>query len=136
METIIRIKILSDTLSPKEISRRLRQKPDRSWNKGTADPKVSRNMAKFNAWILNSGLPKDASIEAHVTALLERVRPVAREILELSRTETVDFSCVVYSDAEPPTYFDNRALSAIASLGANLDVDLYLQTGTQDARVG
>jgi hypothetical protein len=132
METIVRIKILSDTLSPREISRRLGQEPDRFWNKGTADPNVSRNMAKFNAWILNSGLPKDAPIEAQVAALLEKVRPLAKEILQMSATETVDFSCVIYSEAEPPTYFDNKALSAIASLGANLDLDLYLQTRTED----
>ena len=131
METIVRIKILSNDLSPEEISRRLRQQPDRSWNKGTADPKVSRNMSKFNAWILNSGLPKDARIEDQVAALLEKVRPVGKEILEISANETVDFSCVVYSDAEPPIYFDNKTLGAIASLGANLDVDLYLQTKTE-----
>jgi hypothetical protein len=131
METIVRIKILSNELSPEEISRKLRQQPDRSWNKGTADPKVSRNMSKFNAWILNSGLPKDARIEDQVAALLEKVRPVGKEILEISANETVDFSCVVYSDAEPPIYFDNKTLGAIASLGANLDVDLYLQTKTE-----
>jgi Domain of unknown function (DUF4279) len=136
METIVRIKILSDTLSPEEISRRLRREPDRSWNKGTADPKVSRNMSKFNAWILNSGLPKDVPIENQVAALLEKVQPVAREILEISATETVDFSCVVYSDAEPPIYFDNKTLSAITSLGANLDVDLYLQTQTHESSSG
>jgi Domain of unknown function (DUF4279) len=132
METIVRIKILSNELPPEEISRRLRQEPDRSWSKGSPDPKVSRNMSKFNAWILNSGLPKDAPIEDQVAALLEKVRPVANEVLEISANETVDFSCVVYSDAEPPIYFDNKTLNAIASLGANLDVDLYLQTGTQE----
>ena len=132
METIVRIKILSNELSPEEISRRLRQEPNRSWIKGTTDPKVSRNMSKFNAWILNSGLPKDAPIDYQVTALLEKVRPFAKEIREISANETVDFSCVVYSDAEPPIYFDNKTLSAIASLGANLDIDLYFQAGVKE----
>lgn len=128
METIVRIKILSDTLTPEEISNRLGRKPDRAWDKGTEDPMVARNMAKFNAWIMNSGESRETAIEDQIATLLAKLKPLSKEILDISAEAIVDFSCVVYSDTEPPIYVDNKTLTAIASLGANLDVDLYFQS--------
>jgi Domain of unknown function (DUF4279) len=132
MEAIVRLKIVSHTLSPEEISSRLGQEPDRAWRKGTDDRKVSRNMSKCHGWIMNSGTGRDVSIEDQIERLLAKLKPLSNEIRQMSATETVDFSCVVYAQTEPPLYFENKTLSVIAALGANLDVDLYLQTGPME----
>jgi len=126
METIVRLRILSETLDPESISRELRLQPDRSWSKGTKDKKVSRNMAKVNGWLLNSGAAKDVPLKDQIGMLVNRLKPHSEKIRGISGANTVDFSCVIYTPTEPPLYFDKEAIGTIASLGANLDIDLYM----------
>jgi hypothetical protein len=127
METIVRIKILSDLLSPEEITSRLGSKPDRVWHKGNVR-EISRNMAKFNGWIMDAGSSRQAPIKEQVAMLLEKLKPLRTELNEIAALASVDLSIVVYSDYEPPLHFDNATLGEIASLGANLDIDLYIRT--------
>ena len=83
---------------------------------------------KENYWEVYSGLPRDASFQEHLTALLARVSPFAENIRSLSGSARVELSCVLYlREAQgPDSWFDSSAVKAIADLGASIDLDIYL----------
>jgi hypothetical protein len=57
---------------------------------------------------------------------LDRLFPVAEGIRAFSKDDRVEFSCVCYSSSIPALYFEKEWIAAIASMGASLDIDLYI----------
>ncbi len=125
METYVRLKILSDDLNAKQLSDRIGIDGDRVWNTGDIRPKTQIK-EKRNGWLLNSGLHKSESIEEQINALLVRVREVRNIIKELANTNTIEVSCAIYASENPPLYLDKNIIIGMESLGASLDVDLYI----------
>jgi len=125
MKTVVRLKILSDELLPEAISEKLGLSPDLSWHKGVPDGKTTPNMLKWSGWILNSGAPEDVPLEKQIRTLLTKLEPRAHQLRAISALETVNISCVIYSDTAPPLYFEKEVIGVVASLGANFDIDLY-----------
>ena len=124
-EIIVRLKILSSLRSPEEITKLIGISPDKSWHIGDARPKTTIS-EKQHGCLFNSRLPKTASLEAHIEALLSLLLPHAESIRSLSSEDTVEFSCVIYASTAPALYFDKEIIMKIGRLGASLDVDLFL----------
>jgi hypothetical protein len=125
MRTTVRLRILSSGVSPEGISEQLGVRPDHVWYKGVPDGKTPANMLKVNGWILNSGASEDVPADKQIRMLLAKLESRGDQLKTISSTETVDVSCVIYSDTAPPLYFEKEIMQTIASLGANFDIDLY-----------
>jgi hypothetical protein len=124
-ETIVRLKILSRTRTPEMITDALGLQCDKCWRSGDAR-KHTTIIEKNNGWILHSGLPKTAGLDAHIKGLLDILEPAKKTIRDLSMTETVELSVVVYSSALPALSFGCEIISRLAEFGASMDIDLYV----------
>lgn len=121
----VRLKIISDALTPEQVSEIVGLKPTKSWRIGDRrGPTTIKE--KNNGWLLESDLPRDAPLETHVTSLLTRLAPFAERIESLAEENAVEFSCVAYAKEAPTLNFDKSVLRQIVNLGASLDIDLYL----------
>src|SRR5438552_16187438 len=127
-ETIVRLKITSISRTPEQISEAAGLTCDRSWRIGDKRGKTII-VERTNGWVLNSGLAKSASLEAHIEELLERLIAHADKIRTLSEQESVELSCVVYAASPPALNFNKSVIRQLGQLGVSLDVDLYLSGG-------
>lgn len=124
-EVIVRVKILSETRTPDQITQFVGIAPDKSWRIGDKRAKSSIVEGK-HGWLLHSGLAKSASLEAHISALTSLLLPHASKIKELSRDDAVEFSIVIYASSPPSLFFSKETIATISQLGANFDIDLYI----------
>ncbi len=124
-ETIVQLSIVSDILTPEQITEKLGISCDRFWRIGDFRPRTIIK-EKTNGWILDSGLPRSLPLETILGSFIKRLASYSEKIRALSLHNTVDLSCIIYCSASPPTYFSNAIVCAIAELGANFDLDLIL----------
>lgn len=129
-QTRVRLTLLSESLSPDEISERLGLAADRSWRLGERRGR-SRVNQRYHGWQLDSKLPADASTEEHLDELLSRLTPRARALQRL----TADRGAVVSARLWISHHIDNwnpgieilpRHLALIARLGVSLALDIYV----------
>ncbi len=124
-ECFVQLKILSNLLLPKEIDSYVGVISDQSWKAGDYR-KNTRITEKSNGWVLNSGLGKQERLISHINKLLERIYPYREKLKFLSQNNTIEFSCVVYSEEVPPLYFEKDIIEQLSMIGATLDIDLYV----------
>jgi hypothetical protein len=124
-EIIVRLKVTSASRTPEQISDATGILCDHSWRIAEKRGKTIL-VEKANGWVLNSKMPKNAPLEAHIEELLGRLLVHADRIRALSEQETVEFSCVVYASAPPSLNFNKSVIQRVCQLGASLDVDLFL----------
>ena len=127
-EIFVRLKISSVSRTPEQISDATGFLCDHSWRIGEKRGKTSI-VEKTNGWILNSKMPQNSSLEAHIEALLGRLLVHADRIRALSENETVELSCVIYASAPPSLNFDKSVIQRVWQIGASLDIDLYINHG-------
>lgn len=117
-------RIFAPGLDPVKVSQVLGLLPDYTHLEGDYprdNPKYSPY--KHGMWALHSKLPSEEPFTAHLESLLSILDLKQEQILELSKTSNVDFSCSLFSQSGfqlPP-----HLLGQIASLGATLGVDVY-----------
>ena len=124
-EIIVRLKVTSASRTPEQISDATGILCDHSWRIGEKRGKTIL-VEKTNGWVLNSKMPKNAPLEAHIEELLGRLLVHADRIRALSEQETVEFSCVIYASAPPSLNFKKSVIQRVCQLGASLDMDLFL----------
>jgi hypothetical protein len=123
-EIIVRLKVLSVTHTPDQITSITGLRCDRSWLVGDKRGKTTI-VEKCNGWILNSSLTKDAPLVNHIENVLGQAAPAAEKIRGLSEHAEVELSCVIYAFSPPALNFESAIIERICSLGASLDIDLY-----------
>ena len=131
-EATARLKIISSKRTPEMITDVVGLNSDRSWRVGDKRPHTIIEEKNYG-WVIDSGLLKTNSMEQHVRALLERVAPYKNAIKQLSRDDSVEFSCVLYTHETPALNFNASTIDQIGQLGASLDIDLYLRDGISSA---
>ena len=132
-ETFVRLKIRSTRRSPDEIGSELGLAADEQWLAGSCIPNT-KIVVTANCWILDSGKPRDATLDEHLEALLARLRGHEDRIRAISSSDSVEVSCVLYSIREPALNFSPELLARITELGAGLDIDLYvMKTSEQES---
>lgn len=122
--TQVVIRIFASNLSPEDVTRNLQVTPDYTHHQGDYprnDPKYSSY--KHSMWLLNSKIPEEQPLEAHLDSLLLILEPNRSYINLLTQNAVVDFYCVLHSQngfqLSPPI------LKRIGDLGATFGVVLY-----------
>jgi len=115
--------------SPDKISRVLGIQPTRTKLRGEPvsfgelETKLRR---KANFWILDSGRPTTADLADQVTAVVRQVQGSVPGFTDLPQGTTVTLTCAIYDYSRSvPLVFDASAISALAAIGADLNIDYY-----------
>ena len=124
-ETIVRLKVVSTAQTPELITKVVGIPCERGWHIGDTRPNTIIK-EKNHGWELGSGLPRSASLEEHIGALMSVLEPKAERIKSLAPVAQIELSCVIYfDDATPALWFHPTLIAALERLGASLDIDLY-----------
>ena len=126
MESFVRLKLMSSELTSRELDIYVGLQCDYSWGKGDLR-KNTIIKEKNNGWVIESNLDHSDDINDHLNNILERVAGLANKISSLSQRVKILVSCAIYADDVPSLYFDKDTVKKIAALGADFDIDLYLE---------
>jgi hypothetical protein len=121
---LVRLQIVSDSLTCEELKSQIGLSPSRSMRKGELIPSTLL-VHKSNVWELVSGLQESASIQDQLMALFFRFEPVANRIAALSKIAEITVSCVVYCTRQPDLYVKPELIQKISKIGAGIDIDVY-----------
>lgn len=127
-EVKVHLTLTSADGSPEDVTARLGLQPTKSWRVGDPIGRSARSYAT-NGWSLSSGLDASAELDDHVRALLGLVEPVLPALRELPGHWNLELSCALYArEYVPACHFDRKTVERLASIGAEIDVDLYCLT--------
>jgi hypothetical protein len=122
--------------SPVAISRVLGIQPTRKKLRGEPvsfgelQTKLTR---KANFWLLDSGCPTAATLTDQVAAVVRQVEGAAPRFADLPKGTTVTLSCAIYDySRDVALVFDAPVISALAAIGADLNIDYYDLTEYND----
>jgi len=124
MEVFVKLKISFEYDDVGQIEKLTHVKFDRIWKKGDVRPNT-KMIEKSAGCSLNSGESIEASLDQHLDSLLLRLCDDASIIKNLSKKNSIEVLCAIYSDSVPAFYFNHSTIEKIAALGASLDIDFY-----------
>jgi hypothetical protein len=126
-EIRVTLKITDFECSPEEISNLLGIKPTKQWERGDViDLRVTRRRGN-NGWMLASGLSTESSVQQQIKVLLEILLPRKERFMVLPEGSRVAINCIIYTNhGRPDISLSVDIVSAIGSINAGLDFDLYL----------
>lgn len=143
MECFAEFTLLSSRYSPEDLARAVGLESDHSWRKGERAGPRSRVGRKFNGVTYESHLPPGSTPEQHLANLLDRLRPLERNISSLATAlvaeegnERVVLVWLVLIDSPPDILgleVVRDRLEFIARLGAGFALDIY--PGSEDGEV-
>ena len=127
-EIIVSLLITGHGMDPDALSEQLGVQPTEAWRKGDALPHTTMQR-KEDGWCLSVGPFESIDIPECARILIEKVEPFRdrlKEILDAHRLDPPELSCVAYVEEEnyPIVHFDKDLVEILASLGAEIDVDV------------
>ncbi len=125
--------VFSKTVRPEDMARMIGMECDESHAVGSPGGEATL-IHRENAWILRSRLPDTAPLEDHVADVLERIAPAAKGLKKLAGRSDVELElgCFIESsDADQGVSFPRWQVTALAELGASIDVEVSV-TGEDD----
>ncbi|MEN3157787.1 DUF4279 domain-containing protein [Alkalimonas sp. NCh-2] len=133
MENYVRLMVLSESASPEQISSQLGMLGDETWRIGDKR-KNTAILEKENGWMLHSKREKSTELEDHIDNIRELIRGCESNFKTLSDVTDceVQLSCSVYYKDEPQLLFEKEIIIWLNSIGASLDLDLYLYRGDRN----
>lgn len=128
-EINVRLAIYRFDCHPDEITQILGLTPTDIWIAGQPVRRPPSGRAKLheeNAWLLKSPLDGSSEIEEQVDALTDVIAPQADRFRDLPDNVCIELSCSVYGhEYMPAIHFTANQVRFLASLGAEIDVDVY-----------
>ncbi|MDP9121057.1 MAG: DUF4279 domain-containing protein [Acidobacteriota bacterium] len=126
-EIKVLLSVDGDELNPGEVARRSGLTPERMWRKGDARSTFSTLKQTTHGMDVYSGLPESSRFEEHLVALLARLEPAASYLRELIATKSILVWVDIYEieTGIPRFSLSREQVAAVASLGADLDFDIY-----------
>lgn len=119
----------SDSLSLPEISALIGGESDRGWSAGEPflRPNGREFVPSFSFWVRESGVAHGAPIWQHLEALLPRVQAIAPALAPRRDLKpTLGVVQFLYTDQQVGFHLDSDWMVLLASVGAAVDVDQYL----------
>jgi len=123
-----------------EITSVLGIKPTQSWRQGDAASYANRlpkgksaPTKKYNTWIVEAPPTDSRSLADHLDGLLSQVAAARSKFKLLPEDAAVWVNCVVYDFQRSAVLaLPNKALRAIAEMGADIDIAYYDMTDWED----
>jgi hypothetical protein len=127
MNSYVRLAAFSETISPEELRDYIGIAGAETWRVGDKRAETEI-LEKENGWSLSSLVDSDSELEDHVYQIMEVMKGHEDKFNNLSKKSgcEIQLSCVVYDGGTPALFFESEIISWIASIGASLDIDLYI----------
>jgi hypothetical protein len=120
-------RVLGFSCSHDQLSRALGVQPTRTWHQGDLVTNRSTVRRETDGWELASGLPKAATAEEHANSLLDRLGSAADALKQIGAEASVlSIVMEIHGGDRPPLGLSRENIARLASLGAELDIDLYI----------
>ena len=115
-----------DPAPPARVTELLGMEPTAAWTKGDAVPGLPRTRRLHSAWRIESPLPRTATFEDQLQALLDILETRAGQVRAAAELYGAQITCAAYFDGVN-TGFGLSAgdVARIAALGVSMDFDLY-----------
>jgi hypothetical protein len=132
---LARLVVLSDQLSPEELTELLGLAPDKSWRLGELT--TGGRPYRHHGWELDSRLPQDRPAEEQLSDVLERLAPIAPAVGSLANNPAV-FRARLWlvrhgENGNPGLSLSLESIRQIDALGVGLEIDMYIsEAGKQD----
>ena len=123
-------RVAAENLPLAEITKALGVNPTESWSKG--DSGLYNPYRPDSGWCLHSPLPQtNTNLREHIEALIPLLEQKASAVRALSEKYKTFLVCVGYYDetASPGLSLSRAVIVSMASLGLELDADLYFGHG-------
>jgi hypothetical protein len=91
---------------------------------------LGRTRVRSSAWIVRSAATDPIFLEPHVESILEHLRPGWDALVNACRWHRVSLNCVLNcmpDQTTPAVHLNPSAVRALAELGAEVDIDLYVR---------
>lgn len=130
-----KLTIVSRTLPPEEISRRIGLPWDEARRIGDSKGRSGQTWGENVWWMYETsdgqegGRPIDLKLDECLKRLQERLSSALQAIHALAETETVELGLYMLAQTVPPIHIGTPTLDFIHHLGAELDVDVVLYEG-------
>jgi Domain of unknown function (DUF4279) len=116
---------LTGSFDPEEITRRAGVDPSDSWRKGDAHPRTMLER-KFARWSIESRLPHNEPLEAHIKDVLAQLDRNPDGFATLSREYDGCMQLVGYfHEIYPGLQFDADLVARLGKYGLSVDFDFY-----------
>ena len=130
-----RLVVLSDELSPEEMTNRLGMAPDTSWRRGESNR--GGRPYEHHGWELHSRLAEETAPEEHLTDLLERLAPIAETVAALA-TDPAVFRARLWlvrvgQNWNPGLSLSVETIRRVDVLGIGLEIDIYISGAGEHA---
>jgi hypothetical protein len=125
MQIIVRVKVLSKSLTSEQMATMIGLVPERSWNIGDFRPKT-KFRETTNGIIIGTGIDWCRPIEKHLEAIMDKITPVRERFLALTNECTIQLSIVYYSDHTPGLWLNSGFVAFLADINAEIDIDGYV----------
>ncbi|MDZ4769175.1 MAG: DUF4279 domain-containing protein [Chloroflexota bacterium] len=122
--TRVSFRIAAEDLDPDKVSDTLKIEPDRTQLKGNFpqnDPSCFPRPE--GVWVLRSKIRREEPLIAHLENLLAELEPKQIEIVDISKTASVDFFCSLFG--QNGVYLPADILRRLSQLNAMLNVNVY-----------
>lgn len=128
MENHIRLVVTSRHLSPDQIVRAIGVPGDKVWAFGDRRDN-SEILETENGLIINSRSESSSDIDFHIESIMALVDGMESNFMAFSEIPgcEIQLSCAVYCHGAPPLSFEKTITGWIGSMGASLDIDIYLK---------
>ena len=112
--------------APSDVTALLGMEPTAAWRKGDAIAGLRRACRPTSAWRLQNPLPRTASFEDQLQALLEILEPGADQVRAAAERYGAQISCAAYFASFNPGFgLSADHVARVAALGLSMDFDLY-----------
>jgi len=124
-ETVAALQVVGEDVDPEQITRLLGCAPTEAHRKGEPATKVGQGVRRSGAWLLESRLPRTASLDEHIGELLGRVSAEACVWRELARFKPdILIGFFLASDHEV-SGLSAVSAAALAERGSALEMDIW-----------
>ncbi len=121
--------ILTESDSPSAVVSEVALEADKTWAKGDIRGRLQRK-EEFSGVLFDSRLPESEPPTAHVSALLDRLRPHIEAIAAVSRRPEIDvvrIHIVEHTSRDnPEIWLDTAMVRMIGEMGAGIIFDCYV----------
>jgi hypothetical protein len=117
----VTLRIAGVNFDPDEITRVTHISPDHIHKAGVrSSPIISAPIYKHNMWSIKAQTKKSVKLSDSISDILQRILPYKDFIYELSKQNSVDFYCVIYS--ENSIVLPHELIMGASSIGAAIGI--------------